>query len=194
MKLIDLIVFLIPVISVLLYGGLFLREYSTGFIKLAISRTSRKKYATGKVLETAIKSIAIYLIIGGIILIIYTCFIYSIKEKQLLPFAQLLELIFSLIRISLMGAILSVLAGTLSAIFLNAYMTYGLPFVAYYLLIVIKERYLKDMYSIYPPEWIEPQNYWGVGNWGLWVFLLLILATTMIIYKYILEYRIEEIG
>lgn len=194
MKLIDLIVFLIPVISVLLYGGLFLREYSTGFIKLSISRTSRKKYAIGKVLETAIKSIATYLLIGGIILIIYTCFVYSIKEKQILPFTQLLELILSLIRISLIGAILSVFAGALSCIFLNAYMTYGLPLVVYYLLIVIKERYLKDLYSIYPPEWISPKSYWGAGNWGLWVFLFLLLAIAMIIYRFFLEYRIEEIG
>lgn len=194
MNIMDLIVFIIPIVSSLIYGGIFLREYNTGFIKIYISRINKKQYVAKKIIATALKSVGTYLLIGGLIILIYTCFFYSIKEKQILPASELGKLILILLRISIIGGIIATVSGILGTVFLNYYMAYGLPFVMYYLLVIIKERYLEKLYTIYPIEWMTPKNYWGKGNWGLWAYLVIIYLIVIVIYKLVLDHRLQEVG
>lgn len=51
------------------------------------------------------------------------------------------------------------------------YIAYTSPFVTYYLLVILCERYFTDAYMLYPPNWINP-DVWPYGFWGAVIFLL----------------------
>ena len=55
---------------------------------------------------------------------------------------------------------------------MSNYMAYIAPFVIYYFLIMLKERYFEGIYCIYPKEWIAPEHYWGDCNIGLTLFFM----------------------
>ena len=72
-------------------------------------------------------------------------------------------------------------------------MAYGLPFVCFYLLIILKDRYLQDLYVIDPKEWILTENYWGAGGNGIWVFFLVSSVFFCLLHGLLLGYRLREI-
>ena len=69
---------------------------------------------------------------------------------------------------------LCALLGTLLAVWMMSnYMAYIAPFVIYYFLIMLKERYFDTLYCIYPKEWMNPEHFWGKGESGLFFFFLI---------------------
>ncbi len=98
-----------------------------------------------------------------------------------------------LLRICLTGGITAEVSGIFAAAFCNYYMAYGLPFVCFYLLIILKDRYLQDLYVIDPKEWILTENYWGAGGNGIWVFFLVSSVFFCLLHGLLLGYRLREI-
>ena len=73
-------------------------------------------------------------------------------------------------------------------------MAYASPFVFYYVLIILHDRYLKDIYILNPREWISPTDtLWVWGIWGsvLWMAELIFLVTVVL--SILMYPRIEEI-
>ena len=98
-----------------------------------------------------------------------------------------------MLRICLIGGILAEISGIFAAAFCNYYMAYGLPFVCYYMLIILKERYFTEMYAMYPAEWMKCEQDWGMGNFGIWVFLAAFSLAAMLLHGLLLYKRLQEI-
>ena len=45
----------------------------------------------------------------------------------------------------------------------SRYMAYASPFVIFYVLIILYERYFGGMYVLYPKEWLSPSGVWHYG-------------------------------
>ena len=99
-----------------------------------------------------------------------------------------------LLRISLVGGMTAELAGVFGAFFRNYYMAYGLPFVCYYMLTILKERYFTDMYAMYPAEWLKCEQDWGTNGVGIWVFLVVFSTVLMLFHGLVLYTRLQEIS
>ena len=99
-----------------------------------------------------------------------------------------------LLCISLVGGMTAELAGVFGALFQNYYMAYGLPFVSFYLLIILRERYFKDMYTFYPAEWVKCEQDWGTNGVGIWVFLVVFSTVLMLFHGLVLYTRLQEIS
>jgi hypothetical protein len=78
----------------------------------------------------------------------------------------------------LSGAFWSLVGFTMSALTMNRYMAYASPFILYYVLIILHERYFDKLYVLYPKEWLFPSDAWVMGSFG--VILLLAELTAAI--------------
>lgn len=53
----------------------------------------------------------------------------------------------------------------------SKYMAYASPFVLFYLLIILYERYFDKLFVLYPREWLNPSPRWVFGKIGVAVLL-----------------------
>ena len=54
----------------------------------------------------------------------------------------------------------------------SKYMAYASPFIIYYVLIILCERYFTFLYVLYPKEWTAPSEGWMWGTGGVVIMLL----------------------
>lgn len=189
----QIFLFLIPVVSVLPMGAVFVREASSGFLKLYITRTSRMEYIKKKIFQIYAGGFLTFLFAGLIIFLVCFLFLYPLEQKGDIPLEAIKISLKILLRISVIGGIMSGISGIFAAVFQNFYMAYGLPFVCFYMLIILKERYFTDMYAMYPVEWIKCEKDWGTNGNGIWIFLIVCSAAVLLSNSIILSHRLQEI-
>lgn len=189
----KVLLFLIPITAVLPMGAVYVRESSNGFLKFYITRISRMEYIGRKLIQIYAAGFCIFWFAGLLLLLLCFLCLYPLEQTGKLSWEAVWEVLAPLLRISMMGGSLSGLSGIFAAAFRNYYMAYGLPFVCYYLLIIIRERYLPELYAVYPAEWILCGQDWGSGKGGIWVFLLLLSAAVLLLNSLLLRYRLREV-
>lgn len=185
--------FLIPVVSVLPLGAVYIRDRASSFIKLYIVKISRQDYIIRKVVQIYASGFLVFLFSGGLVLLSCFLFLFPLELKGEWQRENFAEVVKMLLRIALVGGILAEISGIFAGMFQNYYMAYGLPFICYYILIILKDRYLSEMYSMYPVEWIKCEQDWGNNGNGIWFFLLLLSGMTVLLDGLILHYRLREI-
>lgn len=177
----KILIFIIPITAVLPMGAIYVKEASGGFLKFYITRISRMEYILKKTVQIYMSGFMTLLLAGlGLFFACFLCF-FPMEITGEIHSDMFLEAFLLLIRISMIGGIISEVSGIFSAAFCNYFMAYGMPFVCYYLLIILKERYLSEFYAFYPVEWIKCQQYWGDDNGGIWVFLVFLSAAVMLL-------------
>lgn len=187
------LLFLIPIVSVLPMGASYVREVSSGFLKLYITRISRMRYVRRKILQLYGGGFLPFFLGGLCAMLICFAVIYPFEYQGGLSGEDFLNVLLMLLRISLIGGTIAEISGFFAAVFQNYYMAYGLPFVIYYMLIILKERYLPDMYAMYPKEWIICEQDWGMEGAGIWVFLILLSIAAVLLHGLALHERLQEI-
>lgn len=189
----KVLLFLLPITAVLPMGAVYVRESSGGFLKFYIARISRMEYIGRKLLQIYAAGFCIFWFAGLLMLLFCFLCLYPLELAGKLSWEMVWEALATLLRVSMIGGILSGLSGIFAAAFRNYYMAYGLPFVCYYLLIIIRERYLPELYAVYPLEWIQCEQDWGSEKGGIWVFLLLLSAAVLLLNSLLLRYRLQEV-
>lgn len=187
------ILFLIPIISVLPEGASYVKETSNGFLKLYIIRISRMDYIKRKILLVYAGGFLPFFVAGVLSFLFHFLLFYPLELKGVIEKEGVLEVLFLLSRICLVGGIMAEISGVFAAVFRNYYMAYGLPFVCYYLLIILKDRYLPDLYAMYPGEWIVPQQDWGTNGMGIWMFFFVFSVGVCLLHGLLLYHRLKEI-
>ena len=92
----------------------------------------------------------------------------------------------------LSGGLWAVVGMALSTIMESKYIAYASPFVTYYLLVILCERYLPAAYLLYPPNWTKP-NVWPYGAWGASIFLLELTLVFSILFTIRAKRRLREL-
>ena len=69
------------------------------------------------------------------------------------------------------GGLWAVVGMTLSTVMESKYIAYISPFIVYYLLVILYERYFPDAWLLYPRNWLDPEI-WPYGVGSAVVFLL----------------------
>lgn len=187
------VLFLLPIISVLPAGASYVKERSGGFLKMYITRISRMDYIKRKTFLVYGGGFFPFFLAGGAALILSFLIFYPMELKAAILWEEVWGSCRLLFRVCLTGGLMAEISGFFAAVFCNYYMAYGLPFVCYYLLIILKERYLPGMYAMYPAEWILAQEKWGTGGNGIWMFFLLFTAAAFLLHGLALYGRLREI-
>ena len=186
-------VFFIPVLASFPTGAVYVQEKSSGFLKLYSIRISRMEYIKKKLVPSYISGFLPFFWAG--LLAFFACFLflYPLERIGRIDGKEVWDCFFLLIRICAVGGILAELSSSFAALFQSYYMAYGLAFVCYYLLIILKERYLPELYAMYPVEWILCEENWGSDGSGIWIFFLAFTMAAVLLHGLLLYERIREL-
>ena len=61
------------------------------------------------------------------------------------------------------------------------------------MLIILNERYFKDLYVLYPKEWLFPSDVWVMGGFGVIALLGVLCAILCLAFAHIAERRIANV-
>ena len=71
----------------------------------------------------------------------------------------------------------AVLGTTMSTVMESKYIAYCSPFIVYYLLIILYERYFPNAWLIYPKNWLNPEIWpYGIGSAAMFLLELTFLC------------------
>lgn len=190
----ETLCFLLPVICSLPYASTFALDMQTGFIKSYLPRTARRNYIWSKVLSCALS--------GGLVLassLLLSCAVAATLFGRYEVSGTLAKIstwgAFSegLVRFFFSGAFWALVGMTASALFKSRYMAYASPFILYYILIILYERYFDFLHLIYPKEWIYLQHNWPMGTFGVVIFLLELSVIVSCVFAYTARRRIGNV-
>lgn len=184
--------FLLPLGAVLPWSDSFLLEKQSGFLKAALPRTGRKYYVESKVFTVALGGFLSVVVAGFFVCFGFFLVFFPMEVKGKIVMDTLRQLVFLLLRSSLLGAALATLGGICGALGNSVYLALGLPFVLYCFCVILRDRYFKNALWLYPPQWIEGSAKWGEQGLGLWLFLLLLLGFLMMVHGGILYEKLER--
>jgi hypothetical protein len=163
-----------PILAALPYTAAVADDVKSGYIKEYLPRTTVGRYLFGKVAACAVS--------GGLALVIGMLLAWGALALAFLPKEAAL-----IVMKAADGAILptppspvwgklhlyfasGALWATVGMLFANLtgskYMAYASPFVLFYVLIILYERYFNNLYVLYPKEWLNPSGIWQYGTAG----------------------------
>lgn len=167
----------VPVLASIPYSTAWLNEYQSGFIKEYLPRCGKISYILGKFLACGISGGALLVLSG------FLCQWTGAVEETPVDFSLLF----------LSGMFWAAVSATLAAAAGSRYVAYGGSFVLFYVLVILYQRYLKDLYCLYPPEWYAPKHSWVLDNTGIIIMMTGFIAVTGVIYYSILRRCIERV-
>lgn len=175
----------LPIFAALPFTASFVEDVKSGFIKEYLPRINILKYLVGRSSACMISGGLVF-VCGILIVYIITALIFTPMEAApaLVPagVAPALSHIVELSGIAALyfcsGAFWSVIGLLFATMTSSKYMAYASPFVFYYVLIILYERYFDALYVLYPKEWIIPSERWEYGAVGVVIFVTELTAIT----------------
>ena len=186
----------LPILAALSYTASFIDDVKSGFIKEYLPRTTVPRYIAGKAAACAVS--------GGLTLALGIFIAYGFAALMFLPMEaypkageSVPNYFGNLIETALMffasGAFWSLTGMTFAALTDSKYMAYASPFVLFYLLIILYERYFDKLFVLYPREWLNPSPRWVFGKIGVAVLLIEFSLLMALAFAYAAKRRLERI-
>jgi len=178
----DAMTLALPIVAALPYTASFVEDIKSGFVKEYLPRTTINGYIFGKISACGIS--------GGLALSLGILTAYGISALLFTPIEAVLaegaeappyfgELMGKVLLFFCSGAFWSLVGLLFATLTGSKYMAYASPFVIYYVLIILYERYFDALYVFYPKEWILPSDRWYFGNLSvlIWVGELIVIVS-----------------
>lgn len=167
----DLITSFVPIISTIPFAGSYVDEIKSKYVRLICIRSSIKNYIISRVIICYLSGIIIIatsiLLVWGLLFLFFRPF----EDPQMTSMITVNMFSKSIIQLILYSGFWSVVGMSISSFMESKYISYATPFVFYYLLVILYERYFSDLFVIYPKTWTDPTA-WPFGCWGAAIFLL----------------------
>lgn len=186
----------LPILAALPYTASFVDDVKSGFIKEYLPRTTVPRYIAGKAAACAVS--------GGLALALGILAAYGFAALMFLPMEaypkageSVPNYLGSLAETVLMffasGAFWSLTGMTFAALTNSKYMAYASPFVLFYLLIILYERYFDKLFVLYPREWLNPSPRRVFGRIGVAVLLTEFSVLMALAFAFAAKRRLERI-
>jgi hypothetical protein len=171
----------IPILAALPYTTTFVDEVKSGFTKQYLHRSGLKSYIKSRLIACSLS--------GGLALVCGIILVYMLSALVFMPMEHALvdgeirgpyfvQLVLKIATLFFSGAFWSLVGFTLASLTMNRHMAYASPFIFYYVLIILRERYFPDFYVLYPKEWLSPSDKWVLGDAG--VILLIVMLSLVV--------------
>lgn len=191
----DWVALALPVLCALPYAASYVDDVKTGFIKVALPRAGAGGYIRGKLTACALSG-GLAVFAGAVLAYALAFLVFSPLEAAPAAGAAALPLFPPfLMKASLLfasGAFWSLAGFLVAALTMNKYMAYASPFILYYLLVILHERYFEELYVLYPREWLNPSALWVLGPWGVALLLLALSAAASLLFAAVAERRLAH--
>ncbi len=190
----DAMTMAIPIAAALPFTASFVDEAKNGYIKQYLPRTTIKRYISSKLVANAVAG-GLVLFVGIAAAYIISAIIFTpfelVADEQAQPY--LANLISSSFLMFFAGGLWATVGLALASETGSKYMAFASPFIIYYVLIILNERYFEDLWVLYPKEWILPGDYWVMGTFGVILVLLEITAVAGMGFVFAAKRRIERL-
>ena len=161
----------IPVFAALPSSSRYLEDIKSKFAHFMVLREDYSRYLMSQCLACwGCGGCAILL--GGLAAWGITALVFSPLEQVVKNYVSVAPQIASqLALVFLNGGLWAVVGMALSTVMESKYIAYISPFIVYYLLVILYERYFPDAWLLYPENWLNPEI-WPFGVGSAAVFLL----------------------
>ena len=167
---------LLPVFSVLPFSASFLEDIKTKYVRFFLMRSSYRIYLLSRIIVCffcgGLVAAAGVLTSWGIAALVFIPKELALEE----PPEVYLDMLKTICLLYLNGGLWAVIGLAFSTLMESKYIAYTSPFVLYYLLVILYERYFPEWFLIYPMEWVNPSNLWPLGHWGPAILMLELTA------------------
>lgn len=189
----DLVISFLPIASAIPFAGSYIDDVRSKYVRFFLVRSSYKAYVVGR-------SIVCFLA-GGITILSGVLLSWGIAAMTIIPLEQnedevIITSIVDLIEICylmfLNGGFWSIVGMTMSTLMESKYISYAVPFVFYYLLVIINERYFSDYFIFYPKTWMDPTA-WPYGWVGATAFIVEITLIFMFLFSFRAMRRLQHL-
>lgn len=122
---------------------------------------------------------------GGLVIVVGVLIAWGISALVLLSMEKVAEapsestvfLLKTCVLLFLNGGLWAVLGMTMSTIMESKYIAYASPFIVYYLLVILYERYFPNAWLLYPKNWLDSEVWpYGIGSAALFLLELTFLC------------------
>jgi len=186
----------LPILCTLPFTAAFVDDIKSGFIKQYLPRSGVKSYIKGKLIACGLS--------GGLVLFLGIMISYGLSSLIFTPMELALaknaveepyfaQVLMSAATIFLSGAFWSLVGFTFAALTMSKYMAYASPFILYYVLIILNERYFEKLYVFYPKEWLSPTRGWVFGTFGMILLLAELTTVVALAFVIIAKRRLENV-
>ena len=163
----DAISFFVPILCTLPFSAAWIEDTRTNYIRYFVYRTKRPAYLLGRAaacwlsggLVTAVGILLAYAVAAGV---------FIPMEKTPLPgmepLHQFIQFLPCVLNVFLSGGLWALVGMMLSMLMESKYIAYASPFILFYLLEILYERYFPALHFIAPREWLVPTDVWAYGS------------------------------
>lgn len=188
----DTVTSFTSIVTPILFSACYVDDIKYKFARYYLIRSNYMSYMLGRVLVCFLG--------GGGIVLLSAVLSWGISTLLFLPMEMAtekgaditVELWAVLGLLFLSGGLWSVAGIAMSTLMESKYIAYASPFVIYYLLVILCERYLPAAYLLYPPNWTNPDA-WPYGAWGAAIFLLELTMVFSILFVIRAGRRLREL-
>ena len=168
----DILSSFLPILATLPFSGSFIDDIKAKFVRFVIIRSNYNTYLLSRMLVCfsagGLTILAGAMIAWGIGAILFLPIERDIQGMGTIGTNGLLEVCFLLF---MNGGLWAVVGMTMSTIMESKYISYSSPFILYYLLVILYERYFPDAWLLYPRNSLNPEI-WPLGVGSAALFLL----------------------
>ena len=162
----------LPFLAALPFASCFIDDLKSKFVRSLLIRSNYCTYLASRIvagfLAGGLTILSGALIAWGTAAIVLVPLEREIKDMEFITIDGLIEICFLLF---LNGGLWAVLGMTMSTVMESKYIAYCSPFIVYYLLVILYERYFPNAWLLYPKNWLDPEI-WPYGIGGAALFLL----------------------
>lgn len=188
----NTIISFLPVIAILPFSGVYVDDLKSKFARFYLIRSNYGYYLWSRIL--------VCFLYGGGAILLGGLMSWGISALLFMPMEKAAEngsvstvsIWPILVLFFLTGGLWSVVGMTMSTLMESKYIAYASPFVIYYLLVILCERYFPDAYLLYPLNWTNPEA-WPYGAWGAAIFLLELTLVFSILFVIRAGRRLREL-
>ncbi len=177
----NAILFAAPILATIPFSGAFVEDVKSGYLKQILPRTTVSRYIFGKELACAVSgflTLTLGILAGHVVVSLIVLPAETFGEAAVQ--SQLGDLVGKIVLFGCAGALWAMLGMLLSTVTMNTYMAYAAPFILYYVLIILQERYARDFFMLNPQNYLTLEWPWPFGGWSAGITMAALLIGAML--------------
>lgn len=190
----------LPILAALPFTSAVVDDIKSGFVKEYLPRTTLTGYWVGRAVACVLSG-GLTLVLGMLAAYIAAALLFTPMEAApQTAFPDGAELAVYMAQLGEKGLLLFCSGGLwamvgmlFAALTESRYMAYASPFVFYYVLIILYERYFDKLFILYPKEWVAPSGQWEFGSIGAALFVAELTAIAALCFGKVVQKRLVQI-
>jgi hypothetical protein len=193
----DVMLLAAPVLCTIPYAGMLVDEYKSRYLRLYLPRAGKNGYIAGKTIALPLSG-GLALFAGTLLLLALYGIAFLAYNARPSGMAVDPEFVISMplllarmLLFSLFGCFWALVGAGIALTGNNKFLAYVCPFVIVYFLLILKERYFRDIRLLDPREWVMFHEEENVAL--SFLFMITITLATAAIYTVLIRRRLRDV-